>query len=72
MATLSQTVMGEETGARFNPHPYVFSRRVLCVALSSHLVLTLVIHTENLIDRGFPVLNGLQGDCLLSMIGLNQ
>lgn len=50
----------------------MFARRFLCLALSSHLVIMLVIHTENLIDKGLPVLNGLRGDCLLSMMGLNQ
>jgi len=42
------------------------------MALLSQHVIMLVIHTENLIDKGLPVLNGLRGECLLSLMGLNQ
>lgn len=32
----------------------MFAKRGLCLALSSHLVIMLVIHTENLTDKGLP------------------
>ncbi len=32
----------------------MFARIVLCLALSSHLVIMLVTHTENLIDKRPP------------------